>query len=858
MKQIFVFIIFLTACIAAKAQVYQIRPEYGWQFKNLKVDSALLLPLDTMMRSNIPRVGTTVYNTADSAIYSWDGSKFAKQGRAGTGAILFRAVDTLRWSNDTLYYKYNNGLERPIKITDLPQQNIIGLPDSIAKRFDSTTAKTKFIQYNTPTFLTRQNDFSPFNYDTIQTVLLPSGTGFEGNMVGLGYDVVFDPATNLYTMLYAGWNGFGNQNIGTSDVGLATSKDMITWSKYVSNPVFTKSGVPGTFDSASVTFPQLLWDDVDSLWHMYYIGFPNLGFEKGQSKIGHATAKSLYGPWTRNTTPIFTAPSGWLSSTDYIFRPNVVKEKDVYYMFFNGGPYGNERIGVATSNSAYGPFTATSAPITPGKIAPWAIDSFASDPDVFKYKGKWYMTYWARASTDGGDIGVSWTTPEEFPYNWRPYANSIPLGTGLQTRSVMVMGKDQEPTLFYAYGDINLLYLRIAYNLPKRLPVLQTLNVNRITDANQQYRSYWNDTATAYPLIWTGSGNTGMPNNIQTGVGIALEKSDAANVPGIGSFRIVSTGDGSDSVNYYIKKAKAVSRTWTQWYTLWNSGQSSYSFNTSNSRAFNINITSGFATMDFRNAGARRFYMGYNTSTSIATIGVATGSSGSEVENAAINISSTGNIGINTTNLGRKFNLADTSTAIYTSSGSISQPVGIIGGIINTSTVNGSLAALGFSPTNSSGTGQTAYIGAASNNGGTGFSSDIVLGVRTAGATYAERMRIAFNGNMGVNTASPTSTLHIAGSFAANIATITGNTTLDGTYHTVLCNNTGANITVTLPAAATCAGRFYFIKKIASGAFTVTVQGNGAENIDGANTNVISAQWNSITIQSNGTQWYVL
>lgn len=103
----------------------------------------------------------------------------------------------------------------------------------------------------------------------------------------------------------------------------------------------------------------------------------------------------------------------------------------------------------------------------------------------------------------------------------------------------------------------------------------------------------------------------------------------------------------------------------------------------------------------------------------------------------------------------------------------------------------------------------------------------------------------------------PPSTLHVNGSLGLRTTTIAANTTLDITHNVVLCNN-AANITITLPPVAGCANRTYTIKKISNNAFTVTIDGNGAETIDGAATAVL-AGWNqSMQIISNGTAWYVL
>ena len=53
-------------------------------------------------------------------------------------------------------------------------------------------------------------------------------------------------------------------------------------------------------------------------------------------------------------------------------------------------------------------------------------------------------------------------------------------------------------------------------------------------------------------------------------------------------------------------------------------------------------------------------------------------------------------------------------------------------------------------------------------------------------------------GNVGIGTMSPASTLDVAASFATAIATLTTNTTLDATHHTVLCDASGGAFTITL------------------------------------------------------------
>jgi hypothetical protein len=86
--------------------------------------------------------------------------------------------------------------------------------------------------------------------------------------------------------------------------------------------------------------------------------------------------------------------------------------------------------------------------------------------------------------------------------------------------------------------------------------------------------------------------------------------------------------------------------------------------------------------------------------------------------------------------------------------------------------------------------------------------------------------------------------------------TATGNV-VSGDY-LIIADATGGAITMALPPAALVPGRIYAFKRVNSGANAVVVDPSGAETIDGAATYTLSAQWNSVTIMSNGTAWFII
>lgn len=69
------------------------------------------------------------------------------------------------------------------------------------------------------------------------------------------------------------------------------------------------------------------------------------------------------------------------------------------------------------------------------------------------------------------------------------------------------------------------------------------------------------------------------------------------------------------------------------------------------------------------------------------------------------------------------------------------------------------------------------------------------------------------------------------------------------------CDASGGAFNATLEAAASCPGRVHwFIRTSASN--NVTIKGNGSENVNGANTYVLSAQYKWAMVVSDGTQWW--
>jgi hypothetical protein len=113
------------------------------------------------------------------------------------------------------------------------------------------------------------------------------------------------------------------------------------------------------------------------------------------------------------------------------------------------------------------------------------------------------------------------------------------------------------------------------------------------------------------------------------------------------------------------------------------------------------------------------------------------------------------------------------------------------------------------------------------------------------------------SGFVGINATALNSTLNVGGSvsYQVNIET---DVTLDSTHFAVLVNADIADRVINLPPVSGLAGRVYHIKKIDSSNNIVTINPDGAEIIDGASTQTLNVQFQSVSLISDGTQWFIL
>jgi hypothetical protein len=120
------------------------------------------------------------------------------------------------------------------------------------------------------------------------------------------------------------------------------------------------------------------------------------------------------------------------------------------------------------------------------------------------------------------------------------------------------------------------------------------------------------------------------------------------------------------------------------------------------------------------------------------------------------------------------------------------------------------------------------------------------------------------NNRVGVVETTPTSTLHISGSFAnSGIEDVTSAmspyTVIESDYFLKVNTSSGA-VTINLPAASGVAGRTLIIKDAnrTAGTNNITIDPNSSETIDGSATLVLASNNAAATIICDGSNWFTI
>ncbi len=173
-----------------------------------------------------------------------------------------------------------------------------------------------------------------------------------------------------YFLFYFGTTGDGYEK-GRKTLCLATSDDLITWSRFEGNPIVDHgSGHESRWRAEAIWHPNVIECE-----GTYYLFFNASGILDGHHEeyIGYATSKDLY-HWDVDDS---------------------------------------------------------SSPVVVGSRAPgqWDSTGRAGDPSVFRVGDIWYMAYYSWDGRNSRD-GIMWTSENEFPLGWRVFENNPVLDIG--------------------------------------------------------------------------------------------------------------------------------------------------------------------------------------------------------------------------------------------------------------------------------------------------------------------------------------------------------------------------------------------------------------------------------------------
>lgn len=121
------------------------------------------------------------------------------------------------------------------------------------------------------------------------------------------------------------------------------------------------------------------------------------------SEIAHAVANTPEGPYKYISTVLAPRGEGFWDATT-CHNPSIHYIDGKYALFFMGnsnGKLNTQRIGLATSNSLYGPWKRPNEPLLyPGKKGQWD-DHCTTNPSFFKHPNGEYWLYYKSFNTEG-------------------------------------------------------------------------------------------------------------------------------------------------------------------------------------------------------------------------------------------------------------------------------------------------------------------------------------------------------------------------------------------------------------------------------------------------------------------------
>lgn len=234
------------------------------------------------------------------------------------------------------------------------------------------------------------DDLIHWTKDGRSPILSASGiNGAPDSSSVTGPYIYFEDGT--YFLFFIGCSKSGYEQ-GTKSLCMATSKDLVNWTRYSVNPIIAPNAQE--WMSTAVYHPSIIKRD-----STYYLFFNACG--KSPEQIGYAVSQSLYGPWKVDdvNSPILKTGEKGSWEDGFIGDPSVYQLNNKWYMSYYGYSSITQKAydGLAWTTEDKFPLGwekySGNPVLLPG---PEGYDStFAHKPFIYLYNGKYYHYYTA-------------------------------------------------------------------------------------------------------------------------------------------------------------------------------------------------------------------------------------------------------------------------------------------------------------------------------------------------------------------------------------------------------------------------------------------------------------------------------
>jgi len=238
------------------------------------------------------------------------------------------------------------------------------------------------------------------------------------------------------------WVGLGGCSGSEDPIVVPNPADtplVIEFTKHSDNPLMKGGFSGGSFDVAGVRHASVLYDPGQNVYQMWYTGLDN----SGRARIGYAKSVDGFAWMPQSQTPVIDVGSSGSFDDWHAYFPTVIKDGDIYKMWYTGDAYGIHYLGYATSADGID-WAKYSGQGYGGSVLDWRAkgwDRYTQATTVIK-DGDVYKMWFGELGADGGigyatsDDGIEWTivgkvlsigasdTFEEWRIHWPSVAKS--------------------------------------------------------------------------------------------------------------------------------------------------------------------------------------------------------------------------------------------------------------------------------------------------------------------------------------------------------------------------------------------------------------------------------------------------